>query len=362
MKTSIFYLTASLSIAACSHAPSNDLPAGGVVLMTYNVENLFDTKKDNQYDTTYLPVNLKQTSEQKEACGKMENDYYRKECLTLDWSEAVLKRKLERLTDVVLQVNGGHGPDILNIAEIENKNVLEMWNKNYLAKANYQTAVLIPGFDKRGINVALLSRFPVEGEPQLHRIPYKSDNAEEQKQMESSRGILEVTLKLPDSSLLTVFCVHLPSQGNPSKFRKQAVDFINELQSKLPEGRMAYVAGDFNITTQEDRVSGYFSKDLSSKWAVSHKIGCKGCEGTHYYNGDKSWSFLDAMVFTPNLIDGKSPWRVLPESIQVPHSSRYQTSRFMTPARFDENSPVGASDHWPMTTVIVPTKQVSLNE
>lgn len=122
--------------------------------------------------------------------------------------------------------------------------------------------------------------------------------------------------------------------------------------SNLPKGELAIAGGDFNISSEEDARHNLYRERLQKNWLVSHYIGCGNCKGTHNYRG--SWSFLDALLFTPNMgPNGASKWQVLPDSIEVSKHSRYQTSQYMTPARFNERKPVGVSDHYPLIAEIV---------
>lgn len=334
------------------HHQSQDSQHENVIsVMAYNVENLFDTEHDkDREDFDYLPHSKKQSDEHRKNC-KESNSRNMDTCLNMDWSEPVLQRKLERLAQVILQVNGGLGPDILILEEVENIRVLQMLRDQYLRKSNYQTLVLIEGPDKRGIDIGLLSRLPENTlEPaKLHLIPFKGNNLEDQAWMARSRGILQVNLILPDAETLTVFGVHFPSPQNPIYWREQAIDYLIQLKNKLPTDRMAVAGGDFNISSEEEKKVGQFRLRLAPQWQISHLIGCQGCQGTNYFNPAKSWSFLDALLFHREMSQiGSAKWYVDPKSIYIPNQNKYQVSRWLTPARFSETSPSGVSDHWPI--------------
>jgi hypothetical protein len=325
--------------------------------MAYNLENLFDTQHDpGTEDHSYLPLGKKQSEEHKRICNKIRNGKYKAECLDMDWNEKVLQRKMERLASVILQVNEGKGPDILIMEEIENMNVLTIFNEQHLKKAGYKTKILIEGFDKRGIDVAMLSRLEEFSPAQLHKIPYKGKDAEEQEWMDRSRGILQVNLWLPDKTKLSVFGVHFPSGSNPTYWRKQSVDHLNKLLKELPKDTLAVAGGDFNINSTEDGKHFLYEKDLADYWLVSHLVGCKGCIGSSYYHYKREWSFLDALTFHKDFHpkEGKANWYLDFDSISIANHSVYQKNRFMSPARFEENSPVGVSDHWPIFAVLKP--------
>jgi endonuclease/exonuclease/phosphatase family metal-dependent hydrolase len=329
---------------------------GAITVMTYNVENLFDTQDDPlKNDEAFLPVD-KKNERVRTACrvGNEGNNYRLNECLTKDWSEKILKMKMKRLTDVVKQVKGGRGPDVLILQEVENVGILDRWRTEYLSKMGYQPALLIEGPDKRGIDVGIMTRLEVAGPMNLHLIPFKANEQLKEDQIRETRGILEATLKLPDGTPLTVFAIHFPSQGAPTETRKQSVEFLNTLKAKVPKNHLVIAGGDFNITSDEEFKTGYIGTTLAKNWGVSHLVGCKECIGTTYYNGTRSWSFFDILLMSPELLpDGAAPWRVVPESIRIENNSVYQTNRYGSPARFSEDRKDGVSDHWPMVMEIL---------
>ncbi len=326
-----------------------------VAIMAYNVENLFDTEHDEgTEDYTYLPRSVKaKRPDFMKKCEENDSKRRREECEEFDWNDTYMDRKMRRLTDTLIQVKNGKGPDILILEEVENKRVLEIWKERYLKKLGYESIVHIEGFDTRGIDSAMISKFPVAGEPKLHKIPYKGNNAEDQKWMDRSRGILEATFKLPNGDLLTAWGVHFPSQHNPTYWRSQALDYLTELQKSVPKENLLVVGGDFNIASDEDEKEGLYRR-LNTNWLVSHHIGCKTCVGTHYYHTKRSWSFLDALLFRPDLSEhsGTAKWKVINNSIRIPNDGIYQKNAYGSPAAFKPKSPLGVSDHWPMVAVL----------
>ncbi len=356
-------LLLSLALSGCSSL-SRKAPfesGTGFSIMAYNVENLFDTVNDEGVnDITYLPLHKKQTEAHQEACAKISVPHFRQECLELDWSDEVLDLKMRRLTDVVLQIDGGRGPDLLLLSEVENRNVLELWRDRYLQAAEYETIVWLPGFDRRGIDVAMMSRWPQVGEPILHRIPFTATNPREEERLPYLRGILQATFLLPDGHHLTAFAVHLPNPRNPRHWREEAIDFMIQLVSQLPPDHLYVFGGDFNISGQEESRYGLYSRSLAPHFLVSHIEGCRRCKGSNYFPARKQWSFLDALIFDPRMsLSGEAPWVLDPKSIRIPTGSRYQVSRFGTPARFDHESPFGVSDHWPIKARIHPRRAES---
>ncbi len=336
---------------------TSETTQGNVVVMAYNVENLFDTEHDEgTEDYPYLPQSLKKKRPDIRAkCEEMESKNRREECLEKDWNETYLSRKLRRLTDTLEQVKAGQGPDILILEEVENRRVLEIWKKDHLAKMGYTTIAHKEGFDTRGIDSAFISKYPMVGEPKLHKIAFEGKNADDKKWMDRSRGILEATFKLPNGDLLTVLGVHFPSQSNPTYWRAQAIDFLNKLQESIPKENLLIVGGDFNISSDEDEDEKLYDR-LAKNWLVSHQIGCKGCQGTHYYHAKRSWSFLDALLFRPDLDEkkGTAKWKVVNDSIRIPNAGIYQNNQYGSPERFKPKSPMGVSDHWPLLVILAP--------
>ncbi len=322
-----------------------------VSVMAYNIENFFDTKHDaGKADWAFLPLAQKDAGVQAE-CAKIPVYPWRMECLKLDWNETVLATKMTNVADAILAVNNGRGPDVLMLEEVENIGVLNQLNNGYLKAAGYTTVILIEGNDDRGIDQAILSRLPINGTAINSVIPLQ-DDPKSRKPARQTRGLLQVNLTLPDGTLLTVFAVHFPSGGPAHSQRVQAIDFLNAKRNELPADRLVIVGGDFNINAKEDDQESVYSGNLSN-WMISHQIGCAGCEGTEYYKTEKSWSFLDAIGFSKNLMpSAKSPWFVDVDSIQLPTFGRFQVGPEGHPAHFDAVNGTGVSDHFPVFAVL----------
>lgn len=326
--------------------------AGEISIMNFNVENLFDNIHDeNRDDYAYLPLSKKQTPEHKAICAKIPQPAFQDECLHFDWNDDVVNAKLKNVGQVIMGVDG-QGPDILIMQEVENDRILGRLNKEYLAKAGYQTQVLIEGPDTRGIDIGLLSRFPMVGKPELHKIPYVPKTAEDKVWMFKSRGILEVTLKLPTGETLTVLGAHFPSQSNPVYWREQAVAYLSKLIKERSAKGMVVASGDLNITHTEEGEMHFFKSKFSDVAMVSHLVGCQKCSGTHNYR--KDWSFLDVQLFSKNLGDqGNAPYKLDTASIKVVHSDPIHLSGSY-PKRFKPEKKEGVSDHFPLYSRITP--------
>lgn len=331
---------------ACAGRDAQDVGASpAVTIMTFNVENLFDTRDDaGKDDRTFLPLALKQTDEHRQACNEIKVQYWREQCLNWDWSESVLTRKLAVVAQVILQVGNGRGPDILALQEVENLAILERLRTEYLGAAGYAPAILIEGRDERGIDVAFLTRLGVVDTPVLHQIPFQGAPEE---RVADTRGILEATFRLPDGAQLTGYAVHFPAPFHPTDMRVTAYEYLNALKSALPEGRAAFAAGDFNTTSTEDREKSMLEKYARQNWVVVHEQGSVSSKGTSYYAEADNWSFLDMILWSPARKDSDATWRLREGSVQVENHVAAQVHG-STPARFELPDGSGVSDHWPL--------------
>lgn len=318
-------------------------------IMTYNVENLFDDQDDTGVDDeTYLPLSQKQSATHKKKCERAKNGKFKNECLKLDWNQTVIHKKMQNLSTQILSVDKGKGPDILILVEVENRNILHQFNDGYLSLAKYKTIELIEGEDTRGIDVAVLSRFARAETAKLLALDIFDSRSNRRMK---TRGALRVPLTLPDGGTLSIYAVHLPSQGSPTSARIQGLQNIAAFLKK--ESHPWIVGGDFNITQKEDQQMSLVEKYMLDIGDVSHVLGCKLCKGTHNYKG--SWSFLD-MLFFDRLLSAHGI-HVIKDSIDVikTSSARGRTDK---PKRFIPDKGQGASDHFPLYARLKVEKKV----
>lgn len=318
-----------------------------ISIMSFNVENMFNATHDvGTEDYTYLPLKDKSAPDVQAYCKSVGNPFYREECFTLDWSEEVVQFKLSQVGKVIKHVEKGAGPDVVLVQEVENIDALTRLFKLELAPLKYQTIVLIEGFDLRGIDVGIVSKFPLNKTfpPQLHRIPYTDPKAAR------SRGILEVTVDIGKNKPVTFLSAHFPSQSNPTQWRKEAHQFASQLMKDYEAaGRAVIFGGDLNTTEEEDKEEGYISRILASAGDVSHLVACqtRKCTGSHYYRGE--WGFLDMIVFGRGL--EKLGYRFDPNSFDVVKAPVHLKPDG-TPKRFNSVKREGVADHLPIYTRI----------
>lgn len=310
-------------------------------VMSYNVENLFDTVHDEgKEDYTFLPLKLKKELNISHYCEKQKPGFRKTECYELNWDFNTLRHKFLNLCEVIFQVHG-KGPDILILQEVENLNVLKQWNEACLHKGEYVSFEIEEGDDPRGIDVAVVSRFPTRAPSRLIRWWKETTST----QVRPTRGFLHVRLLVFDKYPVDIIGVHLPSAAAPTAVREAALEQLSKLIQSIDSHVYWIIGGDFNINVFEDSEHRLVERYLEPLGLVSHKVGCHRCRGTHNYR--KTWSFLDMLVFSP-LFEGP-PLKLNKSSITTPMWAKNQTRLSGRPRRFDpENPHEGVSDHLPI--------------
>jgi hypothetical protein len=211
---------------------------------------------------------------------------------------------------------------------------------------------LIEGTDARGIDVAILAKLPLVGPPRLH--PLRLNDFPDREA--DTRGVLQATFELADGSLLTAFSVHFPAPFHPTGMRVAAYRLLGDLLAALPDDRHAIAAGDFNTTSSEDEREGLLDDYVRSTWTVAHDLGCADCDGSYFYHGDSSWSFLDMILFAP-ASGAKTTAHIRGDSVRIANQYPPQTNENGRPERFHSETASGVSDHWPMVATIQITQK-----
>lgn len=139
--------------------------------------------------------------------------------------------------------------DILALQEIESLDTLKHFNRKFLETMGYRYPMLIDGNDSRGIDVALLSRFPFTY-LQTHQFDAPPDRPDAPI---FSRDCLEVGLALPTGSELVVFvnhfkCITGDRLGTTARRRAQAEQVARIVEARFPDPAAAdfLILGDLN--------------------------------------------------------------------------------------------------------------------
>ena len=350
-------------IAIVLTALSQQATAKPVIVASFNLANLFDTKDDadNPHDDTYLPLSVKQADpDHNRKCNDLyEVASYRQECKTLDWSEAAYAAKLKNIADVILAMP--ELPDVLIVQEVENRLVLEELVSRHLADKGYEI-IQLDTSDKpisRGIDAGVLSRLKIAGSPMAHKVDFGNDA----KTCGATRDIVQADLELPDGTPLTLFGVHFPSGGNPIECRIHAFKTLRAASSRVPEGRLVLAGGDFNFNCNEQASPAFDRLLFRGNWyappAIRNNCAVAGSEKFIDFLNDSwnSWSFLDMILVRKELsptqpsalnwfadLGSFSTLAVHPSQIAVDkHNEGY-----VEPREFDPKTLQGVSDHWPV--------------
>jgi hypothetical protein len=203
-------------------------------LLFYNVENLFDTK-DNPLtdDDNFTP----------------EGD--------LHWTHKRLNNKLLNISKVIISAGGWSSPDLVVLAEIENRYVLEkLINDTPLRSFSYKI-IHKESPDSRGIDIGLIYNseifYPINY--QYYPITLNDDTLD-------SREILYVSGILHEKDTIHVFGNHWPSRYSglleTKPLRKAAASLlrnkVNELNTMFNAPKIIIV-GDFNDNPDDESIS-----------------------------------------------------------------------------------------------------------
>lgn len=330
-------ILASSQVRTDSDAPRlglSEAPAkadGAVRVATYNILNLFD-----EHDNPALT-------------GRFDDMHSSREGL-----RAKPTSQLEAVADAIRRLDA----DVIGLQEIESFDALEAFNANYLADLGYQYVVSIDVGQERGIEQAVLSRYPIREARVWPNMPLGGVHPEKYGSGENwyagepiayRRSPLFVRVEIPaqgseGSFELELFVIHQKS-GFPAAYWREAeseglVKLINDRLSVNPDANIA-VLGDFNATPDAQSIRTYLDAGLTLTME-SHGTGAT--EPTH--ESDRA---IDFIFVNDNL---KS--RLVPDSAFIlgtplrPSGADYRT----TPA------PAGfAADHLPVAVDFFPRRR-----
>lgn len=263
----------------------------------WNVENLYDTIDDPAVkDEEFLPS-------AKNA-----------------WTSQRYNTKLTNTAEVILKMNNGVGPDVLGMAEVENKNVLvDLTTKTALKKQKYGI-VHYDSPDQRGIDVALIYKTKSFKVLSSTHVPVVLPRDEKDTTApRPTRDILVVRGILNKKDTVCILVNHWPSRlggtalSSPKRMAaaKTVQRICDSLMKLYPNGEIMAM-GDFNDEPTDQSMRSLNVLSLASLPYgalvpifdnLMDTIKASG-DGTHYYKKEKSC--LDQILVTPNLKEKKS--------------------------------------------------------
>jgi endonuclease/exonuclease/phosphatase family metal-dependent hydrolase len=263
-----------------------------------------------------------------------------------------LKLKLDHLSEVLVKLNSGKGPDILALAEVENERAAKLLsdalNERLKDEAlHYQHILFKDPNGGRHIATAIITRLPVvTDKTRLHG---------------KRQRILEGHIKVNGKELV-VIASHWTSRVT-DKTGKNRADYGNKIYGAF---RAMYernkhvvilVCGDFNDAPDDDSVTKHLRaigdrekvRDSKEPLLLNLFAGKNPKDhGTHYYN---RWLIFDQIAVSPAML-GDTGWTCDPDSAAVVRTPSRPGDTKGLPWSFGHERDHGArgySDHFPVT-------------
>ena len=282
MKISVLIFIFSIIPAAVSLGSA--IPEGdSLTVMFWNLENFFDWKADTV---------LRNDSEQEfTSFGRRR------------WTRGRFERKCRAIAKVVMWIADGEGamPDVIGLAEVENRFVLErLLRDTPLSRAGYGI-VHYDSPDPRGIDVALLYRRERLRILSSHPIGVGARDGPEFR----TRDILLVEFHGGGKDSIAFLVNHHPSKygGDSDRKRKEAMRCLWEATDSL------FSSGCRNVVAMGDFNDSPASTESYSRTMVNLAVPlAKRGEGTIKYAG--RWELIDMFFVSPSLAGKTTGMRI----------------------------------------------------
>jgi len=300
----------------------------------YNVENLFDTQDNPQKaDEDFLP-----------------DGRYK-------WTQDKYQKKLKNIARVI----NGIKPDVIGLAEVENRRVVEdLASHSILKDAGYQV-VHEESSDNRGIDVAFMYR-PDAFQYQDHitqSIYFPTEPSYK------SRDLLVVAGESAGDHSLYFVINHWPSrrggaeESEPRRFAvaEKVREAVDALQARDPNAHIILM-GDFNDEGENKSVSQVLNATSSPSSNTDQLCNVMGSlsqpedKGTLTHRG--KWNLFDLLIVSPNMLDENNAISYVAQSAEIYNPgwlqvgfgrSKYAPKRAIFKGEFQ---PDGFSDHFPV--------------
>lgn len=298
----------------------------GYLFCFWNVENLFDDQDDNRQ-------------------GQGDKEYD-------SWYASrhdLLKLKLSKHAEVLLNMNQGRGPDILCLVEVESVRAAQLLqyelNGRLPPELHYQTLIMKEVKVGRHIAPAILSRLPAD--PQKCRV------------YSGRHRIIEGHLFAGQHPLIVVashWTSRLTDQDGKSRgeYAQRIYQACDAIYRKNPQADII-VCGDFNDGPNEPSVTHSLQAGADTS-AIQNSPQLRFINllagkdpnvfGTHFYRG---WHIFDQIVVSPGMLDGRG-WSCDVSSVQ-PVRLAEPSDPQQRPWRFGSAKDTGLrgySDHLPV--------------
>lgn len=266
---------------------ADSAPREAIVVVQWNVENLFDTVDDPaiDLDDEFTPAGWRR------------------------WTEERYRSKLANLAKVLSQLDG----DIVCLQEVENRRVLNDLNKALGPDRAYPHIVHRDGSDHRGMDVAVLSRF-------------KAVRSDWHSPVKGQRDILVAELRPPGHPLNLVVCHWKSRWGGKdatAATRRKLADttrgIVDGILARQPAAAVM-VVGDFNDDFDDPSVTEHLLSVSDRSQVLADEEGRhlynlhaalpNESNGTFYYRAGKAWNSFDTVSVSRGMLTGASGYRV----------------------------------------------------
>ena len=273
--TSLFILLSFLAKAQTRADNEN------IQLIFWNVENLFDTEDDSlTRDDEYLPYSMR------------------------GWNHKRYEQKLFSIYKTLVAVGGWQLPELIALAEIENRTVLEdLLSKTPLLRAGYQI-IHQESEDRRGIDLAVLYRPEHLQVVDTSFIGIRFPDAPDSR----TRDVLYLKGRVSGIHDFHLFVNHWPSRyggGRSSESRRMHVAGVvrNQLNEIYKQDSLAncIVLGDFNDAPEDASL-----QELASAHVDLQLVSSNSFQGTHKFQG--IWSHFDQIWVSRTLLENETLW------------------------------------------------------
>jgi endonuclease/exonuclease/phosphatase family metal-dependent hydrolase len=250
--------------------------SGTVTIATFNVLHLFDDHDDPYREDESTP--------------------------------AKPKDQLEKVAAALRSIDA----DVVALEEVENRELLERFVAALLPDLGYENVVCFEGNDHRGIDCAVLSRFPV-GPVTSHRHLRFSDGSGGQIQFQ--RDFLQVQVQPPGGPPFFVLPVHFKSKrggAEPTERvrlaeTRQARKILDDLL-KREKDALFVVCGDFNDTWESAPLKALRGDDAGAL----HGFVQDAPKGARTYNQGEHADAIDFILASPAMAK-----RYVPKSYRI---------------------------------------------
>ena len=282
-------------------------------IVSYNVENLFDTKHDTlKIDSSFLPDGMHH------------------------WTYRRYQTKIDRIAQVLVNIGGWESVPLVGLCEVENARCLR--NLCYQLRRFHYKYVHYDSPDERGVDVALLYDSTQMTILNSRALSLSLDG-------DATRDILYVSTLYKQRDTIHAMVCHLPSQlggsTNTEWKRQRAKDLIQvQIDSILlnqPNAQIV-VMGDMNTLPKDDL------KGMSNMMLAIQKAG----KGTHKYQG--IWTCLDQFYVSYSIFPQSTAMIFSPQWL-LEEDTKYldvQPRRTYVGYRYHD----GYSDHLPIVLTI----------